>query len=212
MVALPTSADRETPAEWGDSEEPMDAGVAEWNKIPLRKRPLSGEHEEGRGHKEAPSIPLVKTVLKCSRGRGRGLTRFFAPLWSWNRLPRFPTRSAGRSPGWVLNPMRSIRGSAIIRERRRYRRRVPAPVSLDSALPVPDSATALLPPVSAPGAEDGGVAVATAAQAGRRLEVIRELPGCLSTSRSLILGGDFNLCLDGGEAGGRKLPTTLPEP
>ncbi|KAJ8398696.1 hypothetical protein AAFF_G00418930 [Aldrovandia affinis] len=38
-------------------------------------------------------------------------------------------------------------------------------------------------------------------QGGRRLEVIRELPGCLSTLRSLILGGDFNLCLDGGGGG-----------
>ncbi|KAJ8355280.1 hypothetical protein AAFF_G00076240 [Aldrovandia affinis] len=39
------------------------------------------------------------------------------------------------------------------------------------------------------------------AQGGRRLEVIRELPGCLSTSRSLILGGDFNICLDVGRGG-----------
>ncbi|KAJ8358049.1 hypothetical protein AAFF_G00040970 [Aldrovandia affinis] len=38
---------------------------------------------------------------------------------------------------------------------------------------------------------------------GRRLEVIRELPGCLSTSRSLILGGDFNICLDVGRGGAR---------
>ncbi|KAJ8358363.1 hypothetical protein AAFF_G00013200 [Aldrovandia affinis] len=41
------------------------------------------------------------------------------------------------------------------------------------------------------------------AQGGRRLEVIRELPGCLSTSRSLILGGDFNICLDVGRGGAR---------
>ncbi|KAJ8351090.1 hypothetical protein AAFF_G00151510 [Aldrovandia affinis] len=95
MVALPTSADRETPTEWGDSEEPMDAGGAEWNKIPLRKRPLSGEHEEGRGHKAAPSIPLVKNRFEVLAGSVEGLTRVFAPLWSWNRLPRFPTRSAG---------------------------------------------------------------------------------------------------------------------
>ncbi|KAJ8355136.1 hypothetical protein AAFF_G00091360 [Aldrovandia affinis] len=39
------------------------------------------------------------------------------------------------------------------------------------------------------------------AQGGRRLEVFRELPGCLSTSRSLILGGDFNVSLDGGRGG-----------
>ncbi|KAJ8361959.1 hypothetical protein AAFF_G00409140 [Aldrovandia affinis] len=41
------------------------------------------------------------------------------------------------------------------------------------------------------------------AQEGRRLEVFRELPGCLSTSRSLILGGDFNVSLDGGCGGAR---------
>ncbi|KAJ8402627.1 hypothetical protein AAFF_G00367100 [Aldrovandia affinis] len=28
------------------------------------------------------------------------------------------------------------------------------------------------------------------------LEVFRDLPGCLSTMRFLILGGDFNVCLD----------------
>ncbi|KAJ8358254.1 hypothetical protein AAFF_G00020090 [Aldrovandia affinis] len=41
------------------------------------------------------------------------------------------------------------------------------------------------------------------AQRGRRLEVFRDLPGCLSTTRSLILGGDFNVTLDtgGGEGG-----------
>ncbi|KAJ8349256.1 hypothetical protein AAFF_G00170560 [Aldrovandia affinis] len=33
---------------------------------------------------------------------------------------------------------------------------------------------------------------------GRRLEVFRDLPGCLSTTRSLILGGDFNVSLDTG--------------
>ncbi|KAJ8362393.1 hypothetical protein AAFF_G00375830 [Aldrovandia affinis] len=77
MVALPTSADRETPAEWGDSEEAMDAGVAEWNKIPLRKRPLSGEHEEGRGHKAAPSIPLVKNRFEVLAGSVEGADQGF---------------------------------------------------------------------------------------------------------------------------------------
>ncbi|KAJ8361997.1 hypothetical protein AAFF_G00407220 [Aldrovandia affinis] len=94
MVALPTSADRETPAEWGDSEEPMDAGVAEWNKIPLRKRPLSGEHEEGRGHKEAPSIPLVKNRFEVLAGVGEGLTRFLHHYGPGTGFP-LPTRSAG---------------------------------------------------------------------------------------------------------------------
>ncbi|KAJ8399582.1 hypothetical protein AAFF_G00409930 [Aldrovandia affinis] len=32
---------------------------------------------------------------------------------------------------------------------------------------------------------------------GHRLEVFQDLPSCLSTMRSLILGGDFNVCLDG---------------
>ncbi|KAJ8406917.1 hypothetical protein AAFF_G00291930 [Aldrovandia affinis] len=37
---------------------------------------------------------------------------------------------------------------------------------------------------------------------GRRLEVFRDLPGCLSTTRSLILGGDFNVRLDGRDGAG----------
>ncbi|KAJ8398706.1 hypothetical protein AAFF_G00419030 [Aldrovandia affinis] len=40
-------------------------------------------------------------------------------------------------------------------------------------------------------------------EGGHRLEVIRELPGCLSTSRSLILGGNFNVCIDVGRGGER---------
>ncbi|KAJ8402876.1 hypothetical protein AAFF_G00361900 [Aldrovandia affinis] len=40
------------------------------------------------------------------------------------------------------------------------------------------------------------------AQRGRRLEVFRDLPGCLSTTRSLILGGDFNVRLDGRDGAG----------
>ncbi|KAJ8361695.1 hypothetical protein AAFF_G00430860, partial [Aldrovandia affinis] len=72
MVDLPMSVDRETPVEWGDSEEPMDAGEAGWNKKPLRKRQSSGEHEEGRGHKEAPSIPLTKNRFEARAGRWRG--------------------------------------------------------------------------------------------------------------------------------------------
>ncbi|KAJ8409173.1 hypothetical protein AAFF_G00241940 [Aldrovandia affinis] len=32
---------------------------------------------------------------------------------------------------------------------------------------------------------------------GRRLEVFRDPPGCLSTALSVILCGDFNVCLDG---------------
>ncbi|KAJ8400184.1 hypothetical protein AAFF_G00398780 [Aldrovandia affinis] len=35
------------------------------------------------------------------------------------------------------------------------------------------------------------------AERGRRLEVFRDLPRCLSPMRSLILGGDFNVCFDG---------------
>ncbi|KAJ8361696.1 hypothetical protein AAFF_G00430870 [Aldrovandia affinis] len=72
MVDLPTSVDRETPVEWGDSEEPMDAGEAGWNKKPLRKRQSSGEHEEGRGHKEAPSIPLTKNRFEALAGSVEG--------------------------------------------------------------------------------------------------------------------------------------------
>ncbi|KAJ8406869.1 hypothetical protein AAFF_G00291450 [Aldrovandia affinis] len=38
---------------------------------------------------------------------------------------------------------------------------------------------------------------------GHRLEVFRDLPGCLSTMRSLTLGGDFNVCLDGRDGVGK---------
>ncbi|KAJ8351119.1 hypothetical protein AAFF_G00148940, partial [Aldrovandia affinis] len=47
----------ETPRDWGDTDDPGD-GAEGWGTKPARKRPLSGEHQEGRGHKEAPSIPL----------------------------------------------------------------------------------------------------------------------------------------------------------
>ncbi|KAJ8403286.1 hypothetical protein AAFF_G00355030 [Aldrovandia affinis] len=38
---------------------------------------------------------------------------------------------------------------------------------------------------------------------GHRLEVFRDLPGCLSTMQSLILGGDFYVCLDGRDGVGK---------
>ncbi|KAJ8398700.1 hypothetical protein AAFF_G00418970 [Aldrovandia affinis] len=42
------------------------------------------------------------------------------------------------------------------------------------------------------------VNVYSPAQRGRRLKVFQDLPGCLLTTRSLILGGDFNVNLDTG--------------
>ncbi|KAJ8349164.1 hypothetical protein AAFF_G00189150 [Aldrovandia affinis] len=59
LVGVPpvTVPDPETPKDWGDTEDPGD-GAEGWNKKPVRKRPLSGEHQEGRGRKEAPAIPL----------------------------------------------------------------------------------------------------------------------------------------------------------
>ncbi|KAJ8361766.1 hypothetical protein AAFF_G00422290 [Aldrovandia affinis] len=59
LVGVPpvTVPDPETSKDWGDTKDPGD-GAEGWNTKPVRKRPLSGEHQEGRGHKEAPSIPL----------------------------------------------------------------------------------------------------------------------------------------------------------
>ncbi|KAJ8361768.1 hypothetical protein AAFF_G00422310 [Aldrovandia affinis] len=48
-----TVPDSETSKDWGDTKDPGD-GAEGWNTKPVRKRPLSGEHQEGRGHKEAP--------------------------------------------------------------------------------------------------------------------------------------------------------------
>ncbi|KAJ8361764.1 hypothetical protein AAFF_G00422270 [Aldrovandia affinis] len=60
LLLLPGSVtvpDPETSKDWGDTKDPGD-GAEGWNTKAVRKRPLSGEHQEGRGHKEAPSIPL----------------------------------------------------------------------------------------------------------------------------------------------------------
>ncbi|KAJ8358045.1 hypothetical protein AAFF_G00040930 [Aldrovandia affinis] len=52
-----TVPDPETSKDWGDTKDPGD-GAEGWNTKAVRKRPLSGEHQEGRGHKEAPRSPL----------------------------------------------------------------------------------------------------------------------------------------------------------
>ncbi|KAJ8393326.1 hypothetical protein AAFF_G00062270 [Aldrovandia affinis] len=57
-VALLTTLDLATPAEWGDSPSLTGEGMAEWATTPARKRALSGDHECPRGHKSAPTILL----------------------------------------------------------------------------------------------------------------------------------------------------------
>ncbi|KAJ8358021.1 hypothetical protein AAFF_G00043500 [Aldrovandia affinis] len=57
-AALPTTIDPETPREWGETTEPEGAAEAGWN-FKARKRPLSGEHPEARGHKEGPSTSTL---------------------------------------------------------------------------------------------------------------------------------------------------------
>ncbi|KAJ8358047.1 hypothetical protein AAFF_G00040950 [Aldrovandia affinis] len=61
-----------TPQEWGDSMEPEGAGEAGWVTKPVRKRALSGEHEEARGRKEAPSIPLDPNPFQVLAGPEEG--------------------------------------------------------------------------------------------------------------------------------------------
>ncbi|KAJ8398684.1 hypothetical protein AAFF_G00418810 [Aldrovandia affinis] len=59
LVGVPpvTVPDPETAKEWGDTKDLGD-GTEGWNtKARAEEAPL-GEHQEGRGHKEAPSIPL----------------------------------------------------------------------------------------------------------------------------------------------------------
>ncbi|KAJ8358475.1 hypothetical protein AAFF_G00436950 [Aldrovandia affinis] len=57
-AALPTTIDPETPREWGETTEPEGAAEAGWI-FKARKRPLSGEHPEARGHKEGPSTSTL---------------------------------------------------------------------------------------------------------------------------------------------------------
>ncbi|KAJ8362396.1 hypothetical protein AAFF_G00375860 [Aldrovandia affinis] len=61
-----------SPQEWGDSMEPEGAGEAGWVTKPVRKRALSGEHEEARGRKEAPSIPLDPNPFQVLAGPEEG--------------------------------------------------------------------------------------------------------------------------------------------
>ncbi|KAJ8415126.1 hypothetical protein AAFF_G00008240 [Aldrovandia affinis] len=68
----PTTPDLATPAEWGDSVDPAEDGAEGWNTRPVWKRPLSGEHLEARGHKEAPSIPLVNNRYEVLAGSEEG--------------------------------------------------------------------------------------------------------------------------------------------
>ncbi|KAJ8406870.1 hypothetical protein AAFF_G00291460 [Aldrovandia affinis] len=72
VAALPTTSDLATPAEWGDPVEPAGDRAAVWVTKPMRKRPLSGEHEEARGHKAAPSIPLVTNRFEVLAGSEEG--------------------------------------------------------------------------------------------------------------------------------------------
>ncbi|KAJ8358477.1 hypothetical protein AAFF_G00436970 [Aldrovandia affinis] len=62
-----------TPQEWGDSTEPEGAGEAGWVTRPTKKRALSGEHEEARGRKENPLIPLDPNPFQVLAGPEEGV-------------------------------------------------------------------------------------------------------------------------------------------
>ncbi|KAJ8361958.1 hypothetical protein AAFF_G00409130 [Aldrovandia affinis] len=47
--------DLETPQEWGDCEDMAGDGAEGWASRPVRKRPLSGDHQDARGYKLPPS-------------------------------------------------------------------------------------------------------------------------------------------------------------
>ncbi|KAJ8361962.1 hypothetical protein AAFF_G00409170 [Aldrovandia affinis] len=201
-----------TPQEWGDSMEPEGAGEAGWVTKPVRKRALSGEHEEARGRKEAPSIPLDPNPFQESGvgggeascvGAGAAVSEGAPPTAQDPETPQEELESHGHGASWgdSKDP-----GDGI-----------DLAFCTDIDLPSP----ALLPDCSEEQMEQMGgegwdgksqfrvVNVYAPAQRGRRLEVFRDLPGCLSTTRSLILGGDFNVTLDTGRA--RVGLTILPE-
>ncbi|KAJ8383479.1 hypothetical protein AAFF_G00219960 [Aldrovandia affinis] len=57
-MALLTTMDLATSAEWGGPPSLAGEGMAEWVTTPSRKRASSGDHECPRDIKSAPSIPL----------------------------------------------------------------------------------------------------------------------------------------------------------
>ncbi|KAJ8347510.1 hypothetical protein AAFF_G00190900 [Aldrovandia affinis] len=71
-TAPPTTADLVTPLEWGDTKEPEGAAEAGWMTRPVKKRAISGEHEEARGPKQAPAIPIDPNPFQALAGSEGG--------------------------------------------------------------------------------------------------------------------------------------------
>ncbi|KAJ8414435.1 hypothetical protein AAFF_G00053050 [Aldrovandia affinis] len=159
--------------------------MAEWATTPARKHASSGDHECPRGNKSAPSIPLDDRyeVLAWSEvGVDMDVEleslSSFLDGWAMDNLMEAMGMDAAPSGAEDL-------GANVWGLRDPAKRAV-----VFSSLIAMRGDIFLLQEVHLRNEED-------AAAFTHELEVFRDLPGCLSTMLSLILGGDFNVCLEG---------------